>query len=125
MRKRKFMEIPKANLSAASNARYNRIMVFTMHFQPYEQVSSRQQDSYTRLRRTSCLKYNPSPVEISLPQQSSNFPDLGYKLPKAEATFLALCTQLICNTSDWNETASLSLSHPSSIAFSSTLYIMT
>lgn len=68
MRKGKFMEIPKANLSAVSNARYNSFHVHNsfLVFCTSIQLTFNRRDTLD-LREASCSKYNFSPDEIHLP----------------------------------------------------------
>lgn len=68
MRKGKFMEKPKANLSAVSNARYNSFHVHNsfLVFCTSIQLTFNRRDILD-LREASCSKYNFSPDEIHLP----------------------------------------------------------
>lgn len=69
MRKGKFTEIPKANLSAVSNARYNSCHVHHsfLVFCTSIQLTFNRRDTLDW--EASCSKYNLSPDEIHLPPQ--------------------------------------------------------
>lgn len=70
MRKGKFMKIPKANLSAVSNARYNSCHVHNtfLVFCTSIQLTFNRRDTLD-LREASRSKYNLSPDEIHLLQK--------------------------------------------------------
>lgn len=102
MRNGKFMKIPKANLSAVSNARYNSCHVYNwfLVFCTSIQLTFNRRDTLD-LREASRSKYNLSPDEIHLPPKGD--PTSQTQSLKAQATFPAQCTQLTSSTPLWNE----------------------